>query len=385
MNKKLLTLSISSALSAGGLGLTGAAFAQSSVNLYGVLDGGLRLSSNAGHNFANNADKSRLAANSGGKDAPRFGIKGYEDLGGGNAAFFNLEGGFNLGTGILSSNNDNKSFSNNTSSKSLFGRQAYLGLSNTKLGQVTLGRQFTVAFDTAKIFEPTNFINQAHANYDLSGTIDGVNGNKRSDASLKYTGTWKNLTLRAAIKPGNHAGSFSNGNAYAIGMSYKIGNSEFATSYSEINHHRHAEDITKQITALGDTSIFNIGGSHKIGNTTFKLGYARSMLPSIDRSAITNTANSILPNSTEEVIGLGVQHPLTPKLQLTLASYARFNEYGSSTQTSAYKFFAGTNYAVSSRTNLYAFVDHTDTDSGISISNSNRTQTGLTMGVSHSF
>lgn len=385
MKKKLLTLSLSTSLSTIGIGLTNAAFAQSSVNLYGVLDGGIRLSSNAGHDFANNADKTRLAANSGGKDAPRFGIKGYEDLGQGNAAFFALEGGFNLGTGVLNSNNDNKSFTNNTSAKSLFGRQAYLGLSNSSLGQVTLGRQYTVAFDTAKLFEPTNFINQAQANYDLSGTIDGVNGNKRADASLKYVGTWKNLTLRTAIKPGNHAGSISNGNAYAIGLSYKFGNTEVASSYSEVNHHRHAEDTSKQVIALGDTSIFNIGGSHKIGNTTFKLGYARSMLPSIDRSAISASGNSILPNSTEEVIGLGVQHALTPKLQVTVASYAKFNDYANSTETSAYKFFVGTNYALSKRTNLYAFVDHTDSDAGITNSNSNRTQTGLTMGVSHHF
>src|SRR4029078_6532063 len=78
------------------LGAAGAAQAQSSVTLYGVVDAGLGYVSNANQN-----GDSRWGMINGNLSGDRWGWKGTEDLGGGLKAIFQLENGFDVGTGQL--------------------------------------------------------------------------------------------------------------------------------------------------------------------------------------------------------------------------------------------------------------------------------------------
>jgi general bacterial porin, GBP family len=73
---------------------------------------------------------SGIEMNSGGISGSRFGFRGKEDLGGGLSAIFDLEDGFSSANGKLSN------------SSVLFGRQAYVGLSSTQYGTVTMGRRY---------------------------------------------------------------------------------------------------------------------------------------------------------------------------------------------------------------------------------------------------
>jgi len=73
------------------------AHAQSTVTLYGIVDGGFTYTSNQG-------GKSNYQATAGSEQGSRWGLIGKEDLGGGNAAIFRLENGFNLQTGVASAN-----------------------------------------------------------------------------------------------------------------------------------------------------------------------------------------------------------------------------------------------------------------------------------------
>src|SRR5207247_1877104 len=97
------------------LAISAGAHAQSSVEMYGLISGGVGYLSNQGgpHNFE---------ALSGTNQNPRIGFRGQEDLGGGSKAIFALENGFNMMTGTAAQNGR------------LFGRQSYVGLSNTNLG-----------------------------------------------------------------------------------------------------------------------------------------------------------------------------------------------------------------------------------------------------------
>src|SRR5690349_17492332 len=107
MNRtKIATLSLAL------LGVTGAAQAQNSVTLYGVIDTGLGYVSNAN----SNGDHLYGMIN-GTLSGSRWGVKGQEDLGGGLKAIFQLENGFDPGTGRLNQGGRE------------FGRQAYVGLS----------------------------------------------------------------------------------------------------------------------------------------------------------------------------------------------------------------------------------------------------------------
>ena len=99
----------------------GAAQAQSSVTLYGIIDEGLLFNNNAG-------GKHLYSMASGVMQGSRFGLRGTEDLGGGLKAIFVLENGFNSGNGTLGQGG------------AIFGRQAYVGLSQSQYGTVTFGR-----------------------------------------------------------------------------------------------------------------------------------------------------------------------------------------------------------------------------------------------------
>jgi predicted porin len=86
-----------------------AAYGQSSVALYGVIDNGIEYQ-NAGSGGA-------VRATSGGLFASRYGLKGSEDIGNGLHINFQLEQGFNGATGAAAS------------ATAAFNRQAWVGLS----------------------------------------------------------------------------------------------------------------------------------------------------------------------------------------------------------------------------------------------------------------
>src|ERR1044072_252963 len=74
------------------VGLAGAASAQSTVTLYGLVDMYME------HGKVGASSLNRLS--SGGLYGSRWGMRGTEDLGGGLSAVFNLESGFSADTGV---------------------------------------------------------------------------------------------------------------------------------------------------------------------------------------------------------------------------------------------------------------------------------------------
>jgi len=98
-----------------------AAFAQSSVTIYGIVDlDGQYLSGHA----------KQVLVTSGGQSGSRIGFKGTEDLGSGLYADFVLEGGLNIDTG------------GSAQGSTLFGRQAF-GQIRSPYGNFSAGRQYS--------------------------------------------------------------------------------------------------------------------------------------------------------------------------------------------------------------------------------------------------
>ncbi|SAL17830.1 exported outer membrane porin [Caballeronia peredens] len=114
-----------------------AAHAQSSVTLYGRLDAGLEFMSGvptgAGPNGAATGSTNRFRAESGDWGTSLWGMKGAEDLGGGNRAVFQLEGSFNTMNGSGPSNGG------------LFNRWATVGMANNQYGTLLLGRELFIS------------------------------------------------------------------------------------------------------------------------------------------------------------------------------------------------------------------------------------------------
>ena len=127
MKKFPVVLIVSAALAAS------AAHAQSSVTLYGLIDAGLMYTNNVKTSATSHG--SLFQATSGTVNGSRFGLRGAEDLGGGLKAIFVLENGFNVQNGKLGQNGR------------MFGRQAFVGLSSSDFGTVTLGRQYDSLVD----------------------------------------------------------------------------------------------------------------------------------------------------------------------------------------------------------------------------------------------
>ncbi|WP_159918064.1 porin [Pantoea sp. 18069] len=104
-------------------GCASLAWAQSSVQLYGIVDAAVRSTTHQG--------KTQMVG--GGMSQSRWGINVREDLGGGLSAIANLEDRFLTDTG-------------NTAAVNYF-QQAWVGVRSKDLGQLTMGRQFNVLLD----------------------------------------------------------------------------------------------------------------------------------------------------------------------------------------------------------------------------------------------
>jgi general bacterial porin, GBP family len=140
--------------------VAGVAQAQSSVTLYGVFDGGVAntATTTAAGVKANNTTQGAVN-----NATSVIGLQGSEDLGGGLKAVFQLEGHLNTANGQVGSRAQNTSsgtLTNQAGYDALFNRQAWLGLSDAKLGTLKFGRtadvvdsyegysNFSQAFDT---------------------------------------------------------------------------------------------------------------------------------------------------------------------------------------------------------------------------------------------
>jgi predicted porin len=151
--KKLLIAAAAMAVVAG-------AQAQTSVTLYGVFDGGVANTSETTSTGVKSNNSTQGQVNNA---TSVLGLQGSEDLGGGLKAVFQLEGHLNTSNGQVGSRSTNNSGSttyNQAGYDSLFNRQAWVGLSDAKLGTVKFGRtadvvdsvegysNFTQVFDT---------------------------------------------------------------------------------------------------------------------------------------------------------------------------------------------------------------------------------------------
>jgi len=139
MKKSLLALAAMGAFA-------GAAQAQSSVSVYGLYDGGLNLR-NAESTSATGVKTGTISNGFLGNASAssRLGFRGTEDLGKGNSANFNLELGFNHGTGevtVQTHNNVNNATGANQGSETGV-RTALVGLANKEFGRLDIGRGLT--------------------------------------------------------------------------------------------------------------------------------------------------------------------------------------------------------------------------------------------------
>jgi predicted porin len=197
----------------------GAAHAQSTVTLYGIVDIGIAYTSNSGAGTATSGKTWAMA--SGNESGSRWGLTGAEDLGGGLKAIFKLENGFNPNNGGLGQGGR------------IFGRQAYVGLSSNSFGSVTLGRQYNAIQDFVAPVDIAGVLTQ-YTTHPFDN--DNLNNTFRSDNTVKYA-TPKIAGFQAEALYGfSNNTNFANNRTYSVGASYAMGPLNLAAGYAYLQN-----------------------------------------------------------------------------------------------------------------------------------------------------
>ncbi len=293
------------ALAALGL-LAGAARAQTSVTLYGVIDGSVEYVNRVASAAATPTQGgSRFGMPSvGGLSASRWGLRGVEDLGAGNKALFVLESGFQWDTGALQS-------------APLFNRQSYIGLQNGDYGKVTFGRQYTSFFDGMANFAPLRFA----ATYEPGIWWMGLN--YREDNMFKYTGQFGPLqavghfSFGTGVAVQNAAIALANGGAGEVPGHFSD-NTAFGGSLMYLDSNglgfSVGADIWRPAAVTGQPGKMSKYGAAALYNTgpfKFTLGYR------YNKGEFSNGSTLL----RDDYWWAGVNYQATPALGLSLAYY----------------------------------------------------------------
>lgn len=197
--------------------------AQNSVTLYGIIDTGIGYQSSASTLGSNSGGHSKVSMINGVAFGNRFGLRGSEDLGGGTKTIFTLESGFNSTTG------------GQQYSGAMFGRQAFIGLTNPAYGTLTAGRQYTAYYFFVGPYGPTAWITGYYGAH--PGDLDSMDLVYRANNSLQYISpTFGGFSFGASYALGGVAGSLNRGSTWSAGAQYV--NSLFAVGagFQRINN-----------------------------------------------------------------------------------------------------------------------------------------------------
>jgi len=334
-----------------------AVFAQSSFNIYGSIDGGLRYQTDV-----DAAGRGLLSTTSGQYYSNRLGFLGQEKLGNGLNAHFKLESGFNDKTGALDNTNN-----------MLFNRTASAGLGGA-WGSIDVGRQYTVGFRTEIFLDPFNHHytsidplssgagTSLPADAKAAGLSASSNSGTRFNNDVQYTGTFGGLTVRAEYALGEIADDAKKGSAQGAAFSYTGSTLLAAGAY-----------IHKQTPTGFTNNMFVAGGGFKLGGVTVKAGMSRERQDTASAGTYQN----------ETRFG-GISYRITPPLELTAGVFRSTYDSAKASGTRLVG-IVGAAYFLSKQTNLYAEFD-VNRYNGALIPSSNQTsQRGLAMGVMHLF
>lgn len=354
------------------------AYAQSNVTLYGLIDTGVEFLTNASTNAAGQSQSITRITNSN-LAGTRWGIKGTEDLGGGNKALFLLENGFNVANGQLLQGSRE------------FGRLAYVGIQNQSLGMITIGRQGGVFLDWVSKFNPLN-----NAIYAIK--MQDTAFSDRLDNSLRYTASFGGFDAMVQYSKGYDtvtygavtAGDNVKGQVIDAGLRYANGPLSFVLAYDQKNGGSTSRTAATT-TAVGgyEGNIdrrFSVAGEYSFSAVDVYVGYRYLNAKAIHLSALDKS-----PVEASSYWWFGSTWHATGSLDLSAtAMYQNF--YG--TNRDPLSFQASADYFLSKRTDLYVnlgyVVNRNGSDLGLNgFGSSNvvvgHNQFGTMAGIKHTF
>ena len=419
MKKSLLALAALSAIA-------GAAQAQSSVTVYGILDVGYIGSntrvSNGGASGAGAGTVTKTTSSAFGQSAEqtsRMGFKGTEDLGNGTSAFFTAE--FQLypedqqlsGNGVSSS-------TTNTSTGGLLNRQTFVGLKKAGLGQTAIGLQYTPVFNAGLATSPGQYNNMLGDVVYAGSTTAGNNGGGATTAGFTNR-TSNTLTVQSNKFAGFSAGAMYtlnnqnttqtgtattpvggnvNANGWGLNADYTFNKFYITAAYQALKQLTTASDVGAvtttntvawtgaQPSSLVAGSGLNVQDNQFLAGTTYDFGILKAYAQYVSRNA-TSTINSnyYVKRSAEQI---GVRSFITPVVEAWASvGTGRYTAFGTGQPTANFNGWQiGSNYLLSKRTNLYAIYgqqNFSNANSGTGYGTVSANANNYALGVRHTF
>lgn len=287
---------------------TSAAFAQSTVTLYGIADVGYGATTTKDAAGATTGKTSGMV--SGVQSGSRWGIKGSEDLGGGLKANFNFEQGFSVATGVTSAFDKDSGFL----------RRSVLELEGG-FGKLGMGLDYTPSFS---LVGATDVVG-------LDATTTAEPAVARASNMFLYTSpNMGGVTAKLGVIQQKSA------------VADKVSGTDLTVTYA-------AGPLMVGV-GLANAKTVVAGVTNKKGKTTtiggtYDMGVAKLFLNNI-------RAKDSLTNNKVQETNLGVSVPMGAIT--LLAGVGRDSVTVGGVKSSATDFTLGANYSLSKRTNVYA-------------------------------
>ncbi|NQE47037.1 porin [Herbaspirillum rubrisubalbicans] len=392
------------------LGIVGTAYAQSSVEIYGVATAGLGYVDKVATTGSNTG--SRVGIDSGQYTQSRIGFRGAEDLGGGNKAEFVIEGGFTLDNGASTQNG------------ATFGRRTTVGLSGD-YGDIQLGRRkdytdfIANQYSTASRMLP--FTGKAHGN-----NLDRATGERANNMIYYTTPNYGGFQANLTYAFGEAAGSNSTGQSLGLGANYDNGPFGIGLAYwqskkaatvgsastntsSDQGAASNAGCNTATLGNAGDTctKVWMLGTNYDIGPVTLRGTYSLVKQPLVNASSgtaanfvrtVSATSGSAaftaggINNSRADIYDVGADYKMGNWLFKGSVIYSRYDFVGASNKGKLTTFVLGADYSLSKRSLLYAMLANmraSDMYSPGLTSNgapgADKSQNALALGILHRF
>jgi len=389
--------------------IAGAAQAQSSVTVYGIVDAGY-VGSNQKLAGAPSTTQPIGATNSAfgqsAESTSRLGFKGTEDLGGGLSAFFTAETS-------LTPNDSNMSTLNN--------RQSFVGLKKNGVGQFAFGTQYTTIFNAAALTDPGNLNNVTgnviYAVSPVGGNngkvVNPVTGATGTTNSTSVTGQTDAFATRAAnqlsvasdtfagfqvnamytlnnsnqTQINSSSGGSTNYNGWGLGANYTWNKLFLTANYQALKSAQTAyASLSSPLPAIWGGATYQ--GSQTQDNQayiagTYDFGILKAYAQWVSRKA-TDTVNSNY-YAKRNAQQLGVRSYITPTIEAWASvGNGKVTAFGVSNPSANFTGYQlGGNYYISKRTNLYAIYGSNQT--AASTASTAYSANNYALGVRHTF
>lgn len=353
------------------LAATGAAMAQSSVTLYGVVDVGFTSVNNSGTGSTDNTGltSSNMTTN-------RLGFRGTEDLGGGLKAKFQIETSLAADAPAASSIGD---------------RGAWVGLEGG-FGEVRLGREYSTTFWSGFLFSPFGtggvgngfgFANRVVA-HGATGQANPVwNSNAITYSTPRMSGfqAHAQYAFDEVAAAGNDAGRSA-----GIRLNYAAGPLMAELAYSDT-------DGGATLAAASPVLGLTTSADHKsvVGGVSYDFGVAKLMTNFGQEKANNTATGAAIAKVTN--FEIGAVAPVGPGRLRASYNSSKIDVVGLATDPKITKFAVGYIYDLSKRTAVYATVASLKNKNGANLAlngpastnSANGRSTGYNVGISHVF